>query len=61
MFHPPLSTHSSEGSLVPWRLFRFLQQQYSELGGNRALDALRHGRVDSVLIAAENTATGAFS
>jgi hypothetical protein len=45
----------------PWRLFRFLQQHHSELGGDRALDALRHGRVDSVLAAAENIAAGAFS
>jgi hypothetical protein len=45
----------------PWRLLRFLQQHHSELGGDRALDALRHGRVDRVLAAAENTATGAFS
>jgi hypothetical protein len=45
----------------PWRLFRFLQQHHSELGGDRALDALRLGRVDGVLAAAENTATGAFS
>jgi hypothetical protein len=45
----------------PWRLFRFLQQRHSELGGDRALDALRRGRVDGVLAAAENTATGAFS
>ena len=44
-----------------WRLFRFLQQHHSELGGDRALDALRLGRVDGVLAAAENTATGAFS
>jgi hypothetical protein len=41
----------------PWRLFRFLRQHHSELGGDRALDALR--RVDGVLAAAENTATGA--
>jgi hypothetical protein len=45
----------------PWRLFRFLQQHHSELGGDRALDALRRGRVDGVLAAAENIATGAFS
>lgn len=45
----------------PWRLFRFLQQHHSELGGARALDALRQGRVDGVLAAAENTATGAFA
>jgi hypothetical protein len=45
----------------PWRLFRFLQQRHGELGGDRALDALRHGKVDGVLAAAENTATGAFS
>jgi hypothetical protein len=45
----------------PWRLFRFLQQHHGELGGDRALDALRHGKVDGVLAAAENTATGAFS
>ena len=28
---------------------------------DRAFDALRHGKVDSVLAAAENTATGAFA
>lgn len=44
-----------------WRLFRFLQQHLGELGGDRALDALRHGKVDGVLAAAENTATGAFT
>ena len=31
------------------------------LGGDRALDALRHGKVDGVLAAAENTTTGVFS
>ena len=45
----------------PWRLFRFLQQHHGELGGDRALDALRHGKVNGVLAAAENTATGAFA
>jgi hypothetical protein len=45
----------------PWRLFRFLQQHHGELGGARALDALRQGRVDDVLAAAENTAIGAFA
>lgn len=45
----------------PWRLFRFLQQHHGELGGGRALDALRQGRVDDVLAAAENIAIGAFA
>lgn len=45
----------------PWRLFRFLQQHHGELGGDRALDALRHGKVNGVLAAAENTAAGAFA
>jgi hypothetical protein len=45
----------------PWRLFRFLQQHRGELGGDRALDALRHGKVNGVLAAAENAATGAFA
>jgi hypothetical protein len=45
----------------PWRLFRFLQQHHGELGGERALDALRHGEVNGVLAAAGNTATGAFA
>jgi hypothetical protein len=29
----------------PWRLFRFLQQRYGELGGDHTLDALRHDEV----------------
>ncbi len=45
----------------PWRLFRFLQQHHGELGGARALDSLRQGRIEGVLAAAENTATGAFA
>jgi hypothetical protein len=45
----------------PWRLFRFLQQHHGELGGDRALEALRHGKVNGVLAAAENAATGTFA
>jgi hypothetical protein len=45
----------------PWRVFRFLQQRHGELGGARAIDVLRHGRVDAVIAAAENAATGAFA
>jgi hypothetical protein len=45
----------------PWRLFRFLQQHHPELGGQRALEALRRGRVEAVLTAAENAARGAFA
>jgi hypothetical protein len=46
---------------APWRLLRFLQQHRSELGGARAVDALREGRIDQVLAAVENMATGAFA
>ena len=45
----------------PWRLFRFLQQHHSELGGARAVDLLRQGQIEDVLAAAENTVTGAFA
>ena len=45
----------------PWRLFRFLQQHHSELGGQRALEALRRGHVEAVIAAAENAACGAFA
>jgi hypothetical protein len=45
----------------PWRLFRFLQQHHAELGGQRALEALRRGRVEAVLMAAENAARGDFA
>jgi hypothetical protein len=45
----------------PWRLFRFLQQHHAELDGRRALEALQHGRVEAVLAAAENAASGAFA
>lgn len=45
----------------PWRLYRFLLQHHAELGGARAVDALKRGRPDDVLAAAQNTAAGAFS
>lgn len=45
----------------PWRVFRFLQQHHAELSGRRALEALQHGRIEAVLAAAENTASGAFA
>ncbi len=45
----------------PWRLFRFLLQHHGELAGKRAVDALRHGRLDAVLAVAENAARGAFA
>ncbi len=45
----------------PWRLLRFLQQHHSELGGQRAFEALRRGRVEAVLAIAENAASGAFA
>jgi hypothetical protein len=45
----------------PWTIYRFLLQHHAELGGARALDALRHGRTDGVMAAAENVAGGAFS
>src|SRR5271165_4026760 len=47
--------------LDPWRLYRFLLQHHAELGGARAVDALKRGRPDDVLAAAQNTAAGAFS
>ncbi len=45
----------------PWTVYRFLLQHHPELGGARAVDALKRGRIDGVLAAAENTASGAFS
>jgi hypothetical protein len=44
-----------------WRIYRFLLQQHPELGGRRAIDELKRGRLENVLAAAQNTATGAFS
>ena len=45
----------------PWRLYRFLLQHHAEAGGAQALDALKRGRSDAVLAAAQNSAAGAFS
>ena len=45
----------------PWRLYRFLLQHHAEASGARALDALKRGRSDAVLAAAQNIAAGAFS
>ncbi len=45
----------------PWTIYRFLLQHHPELNGARALDALRRGRIDGVIAAAENVASGAFS
>jgi hypothetical protein len=45
----------------PWAVYRFLLQRHSELGGARAVDALKRGGFDGVLAAAQNTASGAFS
>ena len=45
----------------PWTVYRFLLQRHSEIGGARAVDALKRGRIDGVLAAAENAASGAFS
>lgn len=44
-----------------WRIYRFLLQHHAELGGERAIDALKRDRIGDVLAAAENTASGAFS
>jgi hypothetical protein len=45
----------------PWTVYRFLLQRHPEVSGARAVDALKRGRIDGVLAAAENTASGAFS
>jgi hypothetical protein len=42
-----------------WRIYRFLLQH--ELGGERAIDALKRDRIADVLAAAENTAAGSSS
>ena len=44
-----------------WRLYRFLLQHHAEAGDAQALNALKCGRSDAVLAAAQNSAVGAFS
>jgi hypothetical protein len=44
-----------------WRIYRFLLQHHPEAGGERAVDALWHGKVAAVIGAAENIAAGAFA
>nr|WP_294502362.1 hypothetical protein [uncultured Rhodopila sp.] len=45
----------------PWTIYRFLLQHHPELNGGRAIDALRRGRVDTVIGIAENIVEGGFS
>lgn len=45
----------------PWTVYRFLIQRHPELEGATALDALRRGRSEDVLEAADSVATGAFA
>lgn len=45
----------------PWTVYRFLIQRHAELEGATALEALRHGRTEQVLEAADSVATGAFA
>lgn len=45
----------------PWTVYRFLRTAHGELGGHTALEALKKGRVEAVLGAAENQVAGNFS
>ncbi len=44
-----------------WAVYRFLLTRHAELNGIRAVDALRLGRIDETLAAAESMAIGAFA
>jgi len=44
----------------PWAVYRFLVQRHPELEGATGIDALRQGRTDEVLEAAESLAAGAL-
>ena len=45
----------------PWAVHRFLLQHHPELDGASALEALRRGRVDDVLAAAQSVGEGVFA
>lgn len=45
----------------PWGVYRFLLQSHPELGGKRAIDALKRGQIEKVIAAATNIATGTFA
>lgn len=45
----------------PWGVYRFLTQRHDVLDGATGMDALRRGRTDRVLDAAESLARGDFS
>lgn len=45
----------------PWAVHRFLLQHHSGLDGSSALEALRRGRVDEVVAAAQSAGEGAFA
>ena len=45
----------------PWTVYRFLIQRHPELEGATALEALRRGRAEDVLEAADSVAAGAFA
>jgi hypothetical protein len=44
----------------PWAVYRFLVQRHPELEGATGVDAMRQGRTDEVLEAAESLAAGAL-
>lgn len=45
----------------PWAVYRFLLQEHPELNGDTALDALRRGRIEDVIVVAESVGAGAFA
>lgn len=45
----------------PWAIYRFLLQHHPELDGRTALEALREGGVEAVIVTAENIGEGVFA